>query len=177
MRMRHTPIVNIGIESTAYQRALAQTAFLAGLPVSEIRASGSKLIRMHGMSASIENGRIMFPDPAVRRDSWFDGFKMEYLAFPYGEHDDQLDSLYMLFKLQICRRKNLLSTSGHENGESHLALVMKVELNTFVRETGWEGGALSAFCLDSNYNSMLGKTAMEKASFVFYSKKRGYSAI
>jgi len=26
-------------------------------------------------------------------------FKMEYLAFPYGEHDDQLDSLYYAFQV------------------------------------------------------------------------------
>ena len=99
MKMRHTPIVNIGIESTAYQRALAQTAFLVGLPASEIRAPGSKVHRMYGLVPNIENGRIRFPDPAVRRDSWFDGFKMEYLAFPSGEHDDQLDSLYYAFQV------------------------------------------------------------------------------
>jgi predicted phage terminase large subunit-like protein len=99
MKMKHTPIVNIGIESTAYQRALAQTAFLAGLPVSEIRAPSSKVHRMYGLVPNIENKRIRFPDPAVRRDSWFDGFKMEYLAFPNGEHDDQLDSLYYAFQV------------------------------------------------------------------------------
>jgi len=104
MKMRHTPVVNIRVESTAYQRALAQTTFLAGLPVSEIRAPGSKVHRMYGLVPNIENGRIRFPDPAIRRDSWFDGFKMEYLAFPNGAYDDQLDSLCLAFEVSDASR-------------------------------------------------------------------------
>lgn len=40
----------------------------------------------------------------------------------------------------MCRGSGLPSTSEHENGESYLAPVMKAELNTLVRGTGWEGG-------------------------------------
>jgi len=32
-------------------------------------------------------------DPAVLRESWFESFKIDYLAFPNAMHDDQLDSL------------------------------------------------------------------------------------
>lgn len=99
MKSRGTPVTKIGVESTTYQKALARTTFLAGLPVSEIRPSDSKTHRMLGLSPSIENGRIRFPDPAVRRESWFESFKMEYLAFPNGAHDDQLDSLDLAFQV------------------------------------------------------------------------------
>ena len=99
MESRGTPVAKIGVESVAYQKALARTTFLVGLPVSEIRPSGSKIHRMLGLSPSIENGRIRFPDRAVRRESWFESFKMEYLAFPNGAHDDQLDSLDFAFQV------------------------------------------------------------------------------
>lgn len=54
---------------------------------------------MCGLTPNIENGRIRFPDPAVRRDNWFDSFKLEYLSFPNGASDDQLDSLYFAFQV------------------------------------------------------------------------------
>jgi hypothetical protein len=47
------------------------------------------------------------------------------------------------------------------------------------RGDGVGGGALGMLFLDSNSNTnpILRKTALEKASFGFYSKKLGYSAI
>jgi phage terminase large subunit-like protein len=40
-------------------------------------------------SAVIEAGYVLLPE----RASWLDDFRDEMLAFPYGRHDDQVDSV------------------------------------------------------------------------------------
>ena len=40
-------------------------------------------------SAKIEAGQVHLP----RKAPWLDEFKKEFLAFPNGHHDDQVDSL------------------------------------------------------------------------------------
>jgi hypothetical protein len=61
MKSRGTPVAKIGVESAAYQKALARTTFIVGLPVSNIRPSGSKIHRMLGLSHNMEKERIRFP--------------------------------------------------------------------------------------------------------------------
>lgn len=85
--------VKVGIESVAYQKALAQVAFLQGLPAKEIKRSSAKLIRMVGLTPYFEGGRILLPDPYIERASWLEDFITEYRSFPRGMNDDQLDAL------------------------------------------------------------------------------------
>ena len=96
---RGMPISKVGIESVAYQKALFRTTYVTGLPVVEVKTSASKIHRMYGLAPSFESGRIKFPDPEIARANWFDGFRSEYLSFPNGANDDQLDSLDFAFEI------------------------------------------------------------------------------
>jgi predicted phage terminase large subunit-like protein len=117
MERRGTHVTKIGVESTAYQKALARSTFLVGLPVSEIRPSGSKIHRMLGLSPSIENGRNRFPDPAVRRESWFESFKIYYLAFPNGMHDRSILSPWSCLSSRLPLFHSILAWYLLEIGE------------------------------------------------------------
>ena len=48
-----------------------------------------KITRMASQSAKIEAGRMFLPEDAP----WFGDFHTEILQFPYGRHDDQVDSV------------------------------------------------------------------------------------
>jgi predicted phage terminase large subunit-like protein len=50
---------------------------------------GDKVVRMSAQTARIEGGRVHLPESA----SWLQDFRSEMTAFPYGRHDDQVDSL------------------------------------------------------------------------------------
>ncbi|WLA79956.1 phage terminase large subunit [Bradyrhizobium elkanii] len=53
-----------------------------------LKPEGSKLDRMAAQSFRIEAGQVHLPANA----SWLDDYLLELLAFPYGKHDDQVDS-------------------------------------------------------------------------------------
>lgn len=53
------------------------------------RPEGTKADRMSARSAIIESGRVHVPAVA----DWIDDFRVEMLAFPFGHHDDQVDSV------------------------------------------------------------------------------------
>ncbi len=48
-----------------------------------------KVTRMHAQSARIEAGHVFLP----KRAAWLDEFRSEFLQFPHGPHDDQVDSV------------------------------------------------------------------------------------
>jgi phage terminase large subunit-like protein len=50
---------------------------------------GDKITRMYIQTAKLEAGHVYIPLQA----SWLDDFRREVLQFPYGRHDDQIDSL------------------------------------------------------------------------------------
>lgn len=86
----------IGIENHAYQWALGQAAFEKGLPVVPVSFPGDKVFKAQlatphfetgrvRMRAVMENGRLV-PHPCFRR------FMLEALDFPFGDHDDTVDS-------------------------------------------------------------------------------------
>jgi len=54
-----------------------------------IKPEGDKLVRMEAQSAVIEAGHVLLPEAAP----WLGDFQTEIMAFPYGRHDDQVDSL------------------------------------------------------------------------------------
>jgi len=94
-------ISKIGVESVAYQRSLAQTGYLSGLPVVELKPGNQKKdIRILGMYPHIENGRVLFPNPYGEiYISWWDKFLEEYSTFNKGRRDDMLDGLEMLVRM------------------------------------------------------------------------------
>jgi len=53
------------------------------------KPEGSKVDRMVAQSAKIEAGHVHLP----RGADWLDDFLHELLGFPYGQHDDQVDSV------------------------------------------------------------------------------------
>jgi predicted phage terminase large subunit-like protein len=53
------------------------------------KPEGSKQDRMVAQSAKIEAGHVHLP----REAAWLSDFLLELLAFPYGRHDDQVDSV------------------------------------------------------------------------------------
>jgi predicted phage terminase large subunit-like protein len=59
-----------------------------------IKAEGNKRVRVEAQSAKIEAGHVHLPGHA----DWLAAFLLEVLAFPYGKHDDQVDSLSQLLK-------------------------------------------------------------------------------
>lgn len=54
-----------------------------------ILPEGDKVTRMAARSATIEAGYVLLPRQAL----WLQDFLTEVLQFPYGRHDDQVDSL------------------------------------------------------------------------------------
>jgi predicted phage terminase large subunit-like protein len=54
-----------------------------------ITPQGDKRMRMEGQTPKIEAGQMLIPTEAP----WLDVFLRELLAFPYGKHDDQVDSV------------------------------------------------------------------------------------
>jgi predicted phage terminase large subunit-like protein len=85
--------LNVGVETVAYQKALARTVFMQGIPVKEINRKTDKLTRMVGLSPHFEGGRFHFPDPSIEPTPWLQPFIDEYVSFPKGKNDDQLDAI------------------------------------------------------------------------------------
>ncbi len=80
----------IGIEAVQYQMAFVQAAVAAGLPAVPIkRGHESKETRAWTIAARYEAGKVFHP----RFAPWLQDLEAELLAFPVGEHDDQVDVL------------------------------------------------------------------------------------
>ncbi len=82
-------VLKIGIESNAYQVALAQQVLDEGnYPIQEITSVKDKKTRITAGSVDYENGMIMVPvDHPL-----YPTFLNEYVSFDEGEHDDMLDA-------------------------------------------------------------------------------------
>jgi predicted phage terminase large subunit-like protein len=53
------------------------------------RSAADKKTRMNGETAKLQAGSLILPKSAP----WLDEFLLEYVAFPGGKHDDQIDAL------------------------------------------------------------------------------------
>ncbi len=82
-------VLKIGIESNAYQVALAQQVLDEGnYPIQEINSVKDKKTRITAGSVDYENAMIMVPvDHPL-----YPTFLNEYVSFDEGEHDDMLDA-------------------------------------------------------------------------------------
>ncbi len=90
----------IAIERTAYQLALIQAARRDGLPVRELQADRDKVARALPLFARIEGGGVYFRAAAP----WLGPLEWELLAFPEGEHDDQVDACAYAVQAIMARR-------------------------------------------------------------------------
>ncbi len=80
---------SILVEDKSSGTALIQDLRAAGLHnVEAYKPKGDKIIRMHAQTATIKSGFVFVPEDA----HWVDGYLHEMTSFPYGKHDDQVDS-------------------------------------------------------------------------------------
>jgi predicted phage terminase large subunit-like protein len=68
------------------------------------RPEGDKITRLAAQSAKIEAGHVHLPEHA----SWLGDFKTEMMRFPYGRHDDQVDSVSQFLSWIEERRKRVM---------------------------------------------------------------------
>ena len=81
--------VPVLIEDAASGQSLIQVLRQESqIPVIPIRPDKSKIIRMEHASDYIEAGRVYLPERAL----WLTDYQTELAQFPYGKHDDQVDS-------------------------------------------------------------------------------------
>jgi predicted phage terminase large subunit-like protein len=78
----------VAVENTAYQAALTQAAWEAGLPVKGMVEQRPKAVRIEAAAVPAAQGRVHLPVAA----HWVAGFREEALDYPAGRHDDQLDA-------------------------------------------------------------------------------------
>jgi len=71
------------------------------MPLHACSAADSKIERMTGQLGQIEDGLVWLPDDAP----WLDAFISELRAFPYGRHDDQVDSLSHFLRFAMRQRQ------------------------------------------------------------------------
>lgn len=72
-----------------------------------------KRTRMNGETPKLEAGCLILPKSAP----WLDDFVMEYLAFPNGKHDDQIDALsqFLNWRTTVENRAIFNFDFGHED--------------------------------------------------------------
>ncbi len=77
------------IEDRASGTQLFQELIAAGCArATRVSPQGDKVMRMHAESATIENGFVLLPE----RAPCLADYLSEFIAFPKGRHDDQVDS-------------------------------------------------------------------------------------
>lgn len=77
------------VEAIGYQAALIQQLRRQGLPVEAVHPDKDKLTRASAAGALYRAGKIYHRAGA----GWLSDFERELLAFPAGEHDDQVDTV------------------------------------------------------------------------------------
>jgi predicted phage terminase large subunit-like protein len=81
-----------------HQLALSGTGPLQLSQLRWQKPKDSKVARMAAESAAIEAGQVWLPNKA----RWLEAFRQELLLFPYGRHDDQVDSMsQFLYRMRI----------------------------------------------------------------------------
>ncbi|WP_288458626.1 phage terminase large subunit [uncultured Sphingomonas sp.] len=93
------------IEDAGTGKALWQE-FLAGGELRPImwKVTQDKESRLVGVTAQLEAGLCVLPTDAP----WLEDFRRELQAFPYGRHDDQVDSMTQFLEYHIRRSRWLL---------------------------------------------------------------------
>jgi len=77
------------IEDKSSGTALIQDLIAAGIyNIHAYQPKGDKIMRMHAQTATIKNGFVFLPTQAY----WVADYLHEMTSFPFGKHDDQVDS-------------------------------------------------------------------------------------
>jgi predicted phage terminase large subunit-like protein len=92
------------IEDAGSGTSLLQELHDLNIPCVGIRPEGDKKVRMSGQSAKIEARAVHLP----RSAGWLDDLRTELLAFPFGLHDDQVDSISQALAWMSRPRRRLL---------------------------------------------------------------------
>jgi predicted phage terminase large subunit-like protein len=90
------------------------TGVVARRPVADKRT------RMYGETAKLEAGSLILPKSAP----WLDEFLMEYLGFPGGKHDDQIDALsqFLCWRTEVEARVQFECDWGDDRGSDTAGL-------------------------------------------------------
>ncbi|MBV6486861.1 MAG: hypothetical protein GHHEDOFH_00798 [Pseudorhodoplanes sp.] len=106
------------IEDSASGTSLIQTVRRAGLQgVIPIKPTADKATRMYGQTPKLEAGSLFIPKSAP----WLAEFLAEYLAFPKGRHDDQMDSLSQFLIWRTNQEDNYFSFDFGEADDPHIS--------------------------------------------------------
>jgi len=75
---------------------------------------------MYGETAKLEAGSLILPKSAP----WLDEFLMEYLGFPGGKHDDQIDALsqFLCWRTEVEARVQFECDWGDDRGSDTAGL-------------------------------------------------------
>lgn len=112
--------IRIGVESNAYQQAMAETLKTNLLPVVEIKTVKDKVTRAQITSALFEAGKV-FLKPTMN------DFIEELLLFPDGEHDDQFDAFDFAVQVSKSSGGGLKRVYGTVGGTSRLDFGLRRE--------------------------------------------------
>ncbi len=91
-----SPVMLVGIESNAYQEALAQRLRSeTDLPVKSVTQTKDKIARAYRLQGMIETGRLSFPESGAHR------LIEELIEFPDSDHDDLVDALEIAVQMAV----------------------------------------------------------------------------
>jgi predicted phage terminase large subunit-like protein len=76
------------IEDKASGQPLIQELIRYNLPIAKIKPIYDKVVRFAAVTTYFAAGKVFFPEKKL----WLNDFVEELLAFPMGDHDDQVDS-------------------------------------------------------------------------------------
>ena len=101
------------IEDKVSGTSLIQTAKRNGLQgVIGVKPSSDKESRMYGQTPKLESRSLILP----RSAPWLDDFIEEYLAFPQGKYDDQIDALSQFLEWRVNRESAVFEFDfGHDD--------------------------------------------------------------
>jgi hypothetical protein len=92
--MREWDAGTVLIEDKASGIQLAQELSAQSWKFKGVKCECDKVMRLMAQTASIENGRVLFPKEAP----WLREYANELLAFPMAKYDDQVDSTAQALK-------------------------------------------------------------------------------
>lgn len=99
----HFGVTKILIEDKASGTQLIQDLIRDGLHgVTRYEPKMDKVMRMHSVSSTIENGFVYLPEKA----DWLPAYLHEMCVFPKGKSDDQVDSTSQALDW-VCNRKSI----------------------------------------------------------------------
>lgn len=91
------PLVTIIEDKASGQTLLQDLQREGGIMVSGIKVSLDKVTRFAAITPLFESGNVHLSKNA----SWLEDYENEILTFPYGEHDDQVDSTSQYFNYML----------------------------------------------------------------------------